>query len=198
MQAAAPGDVALSVQVARPRTLPDKAGVGLALYQDDGDWLTLTVDRTGAINLCASLRQAVQPCVTSKTKANPKATVWLEVQRSDSFYTALWSADGRTWQQIAQWTPDITSVSPSGATRTPTGTPTATATATPQGTATAGAGAPTTADPAAAPLAFTSWGVLSIGKGSASVWPHLSGFAVTPAPATATIPAMTPTLTPAP
>lgn len=198
MQAAAPGDASLSIQVARPKSLAEKASVGLALYQDDGDWLTLMVDRSGAVSLCVTLRQAAQPCVTSKAKANPNATVWLQVQRSGSVFTAQWSGDGTTWQQVGQWTPDMTSVAAPGKATTPkadaTATPTATATATPQVSATAGAGLPAPTDPPAAPLAFTSWGVLAIGNGSSGGWPHLSGFTVTPAPEAAVSPA--PTATP--
>lgn len=198
MQAAAPGDASLSVQVARPKSLAEKASVGLALYQDDGDWLTLMVDRSGAISLCVTLRQAAQPCVRGKTKANPNATVWLQVQRSGSDYTAQWSGDGKTWQPVGQWTPDMTSVAAPGQAATPAAgapaTPTATAMATPQASGTAGAGFPAPTDPPAAPLAFTSWGVLAIGNGSAGGSPHLSAFTVSPDPAAAISPA--PTATP--
>jgi len=195
MQAAAPGDVSLDVQVARPKTLAEKARVGLALYQDDGDWLTLMVDRTGAVTLCVTLRQAAQPCITGNAKANPNAAVWLQVQRSGSDFTAQWSGDGTTWQQVGQWTPDMTGAVAPGKAATPTAgataTPTATATATPQASATAAADSPTATDPPAAPLAFTSWGVLSIGNGTAGSWPHMSAFTVTLSPGANATPAPT-------
>lgn len=195
MQAAAPGDASLSVQVARPKSLAEKARVGLALYQDDGDWLTLMVDRAGAVTLCVMLRQAAQPCITGKAKANPNAAVWLQVQRSGSDFTAQWSGDGMTWQQVGQWTPDMTGVAAPGKAATPTAgataTPTATATATPQAGATAGTDSPTVTDPAAAPLAFTSWGVLSTGNGSAGSWPHMSAFTVMLASGASATPAPT-------
>ena len=195
MQAAAPGDASLSVQVARPKSLAEKARVGLALYHDDGDWLTLMVDRAGAVTLCVMLRQAAQPCITGKAKANPNAAVWLQVQRSGSDFTAQWSGDGMTWQQVGQWTPDMTGVAAPGKAATPTAgataTPTATATATPQAGATAGTDSPTVTDPAAAPLAFTSWGVLSTGNGSAGSWPHMSAFTVMLASGASATPAPT-------
>ena len=196
MQSAAPGDVSLGVQVLRPSSLPDKASVGLALYQDDSDWLTLGVDRAGTVSLCVKLRQVAQPCLADKTKANPNATVWLQVQRSGSDFIARWSGDGVTWRQVGQWTPAVTAVPASGQSQT-SGTP---AVSTPTATATAPSrvsptiGAPIATDPAAAPLAFTSWGVLSVGNGAVGGWPHLSGFTVTPASAPTDIPA--PTVTP--
>jgi regulation of enolase protein 1 (concanavalin A-like superfamily) len=192
MQAAAPGDVTLTVQVNRPGTLHDKATVGLALYQDDGDWLTVSVDRTGAVRLCAMLRQATQPCVVGETKANPNATVWLRVQRSGSVFTAQWSGDGSTWRPVGQWAPDMTA---SLSHASPSATATTAATATPHSSPTAAVGAPTAPDPAAAPLAFTSWGVISRGNGAAGGWPHFSGFTITPAPnATPPTPGLTPAL----
>ena len=199
MQAAAPGDVTLAVQVNRPGILSDKANVGLALYQDDGDWLTVAVDRTGTVQLCAMLRQAAQPCAVSKVKANPNATIWLRVQRSGSAFTAEWSGDGATWQQVGQWTPDMSAAPPqalSSGTMTPA-TATTIATSTPDRDPTAAAGAATPSDPAAAPLAFTSWGVISTGNGSTGSWPHISAFTVTPAPVPMPpTPGLTPALVP--
>jgi hypothetical protein len=184
-QAASAGDTTLTLEVARPATLPRSASVGMVLYQDDGDWLTLTVNNAGSVQFCPVAQQAPQPCVTGKI--NARAAVWLSIQRTGSTFTALVSNDDVSWQHIGQWTPVMSGSA--NATQTPTATPGASATAKPHATATAkptstptaAAGAPTT-DPAVAPLAFTSWGVLAVGNGDTAGWPHMSNFTVTSAP----------------
>lgn len=187
LQAAAPGDGTLTVHLAKPSTIPAEGSVGLVLYQDDGDWLTLTVDRAGVVRLCAMEQQKAQPCLTGKV--NPAASVWLRIQRSGSSFTALTSADDATWTQVGQWTPNATdsktSASAPAATPRAGATPAsqASATATPQVSPTAGADATTaTTDSAVAPLAFTSWGVLAVGDGNASGWPLVTDFTVMPEP----------------
>ncbi len=184
MQAASAGDVTLTLEVARPGTLPRSASVGMVLYQDDGDWLTLTVDSAGSVRLCPVAQQTPQACITGTI--NARAAVWLSIQRVGDTFTALVSNDDISWQHIGQWTPVMSgSVNPA---QSPTATPGARATVTPHATATtqptstptAAAGA-TATDPAVAPLAFTSWGVLAIGNGDAG-WPHMANFTVASAP----------------
>lgn len=176
-QAASAGDTTLTIEVARPSTLPRSASVGMVLYQDDGDWLTLTVNNAGSVQFCPVVQQAKQPCVTGKI--NARAAVWLSIQRTGSTFTALVSNDEVSWQHIGQWTP-VMSGSANTA-QTPTATPGASATAKPTATPTTAAGTPTT-DPAVAPLAFTSWGVLAVGNGDAAGWPHMANFTVASAP----------------
>lgn len=178
-QAAYAGDVSLSVQIAHPASLPDKGNVGLVLYADDGDWLTLTVDRSRTVSLCATVSQESQPCQT--VKAGAVSSLWLRVTRSGSVFTASFSGDGTLWRQVGIWTPAAANGTASATAHA--ATPAATATA----TAHAGSATPTptsavsATDPAAAPLAFTSWGVLARGNGHAAGWPALSNFTVTPA-----------------
>ncbi|HEU4783424.1 MAG TPA: hypothetical protein VFS83_08810, partial [Ktedonobacterales bacterium] len=184
-QAASAGDTTLTLEVARPSTLPRSASVGMVLYQDDGDWLTLTVNNAGSVQFCPVVQQARQPCITGKI--NARSAVWLSIQRTGSTFTALVSNDNVSWQRVGQWTPVMSGST--NAAQTPTTTPGASATAKPHATATAKptttptavAGAPTT-DPAVAPLAFTSWGVLAVGNGDAAGWPHLANFTVASAP----------------
>jgi hypothetical protein len=157
----------------------------MVLYQDDGDWLTLTVNNAGSVQFCPVAQQTPQPCLTGKI--NARAAVWLSVQRVGNTFTALVSNDNMSWQRIGQWTPVMSGSA--HAAQTPTATPGTSATASPHATATAkptstptaAAGASTT-DPVVAPLAFTSWGVLAVGKGDAAGWPHMSNFTVTSAP----------------
>lgn len=184
-QAASAGDTTLTLEVARPNTLSRSASVGMVLYQDDGDRLTLTVNNAGSVQFCPVAQQTPQPCLTGKI--NARAAVWLSIQRTGSTFTALVSNDDVSWQHIGQWTPVMSGST--NAAQTPTATPGASATASPHATATAkptstptaAAGASTT-DPAVAPLAFTSWGVLAVGNGDAAGWPHMSNFTVTSAP----------------
>jgi hypothetical protein len=149
----------------------------MVLYQDDGDWLTLTVDDAGTVRFCPVVQQTPQTCTTGKT--NARAAVWLSIQRVGDTFTALVSNDDTSWQHIGQWTPILSGSAK--AAQTPSATPHATATAQPTSTPTAAAGA-TTSDPAVAPLAFTSWGVLAVGNGDAAGWPHMANFTVTSAP----------------
>jgi hypothetical protein len=159
----------------------------MVLYQDDGDWLTLTVNNAGSVQFCPVAQQAPQPCITGKI--NARAAVWLSIQRTGSTFTALVSSDDVSWQRIGQWTPVMSGSA--NAAQTPTVTPgaSATATATAHATATtqptstpSGANGATATDPAVAPLAFTSWGVLAVGNGDAAGWPHMVNFTVTSAP----------------
>ncbi|MGE5333993.1 MAG: CHAP domain-containing protein [Nitrososphaerota archaeon] len=181
LQAAVPGDSALTVHVAKPSAAPAGGSVGLVLYQDDGDWLTLTVDRAGVVRLCAMEQQKAQPCLTGKV--NSGSSVWLRIQRSGITFTASTSADDATWTQVGQWTPSAPDSKVSASAPTATATAHTTATATPQVSPTAGADATTAVtDSAVAPLAYTSWGVLAVGNGSVSGWPHMTDFTVTPAP----------------
>jgi hypothetical protein len=178
-QAASAGDTTLTLEVARPATLPRSASVGMVLYQDDGDWLTLTVDNAGAVRFCPVAQQTPQPCNTGNM--NARAAVWLSIQRMGDTFTALVSTDDMSWQHIGQWTPALSGSAKTAQAPTPTPHTTATATAQPTSTPTAAAGA-TTTDPAVAPLAFTSWGVIAVGNGDAAGWPHMANFTVTSAP----------------
>ena len=185
-QAASEGDMTLTAQVARPDTLHGEGSVGLVLYEDDGDWLTLMVDHTGKVSLCPMAQQEAVTCMTGKAAAN--TAVWLRIARNASTFTALVSADGVSWQQVAQWTPTLTGAVGPRAAQTPTpqtpasATPAKTTTATPQASQTPGATATGATDPAAAPLAFSSWGVVAMGESNATGWPHITDFTVTPAP----------------
>ncbi|HEY7341161.1 MAG TPA: CHAP domain-containing protein [Ktedonobacterales bacterium] len=176
-QAASAGDSTLTLEVARPVTLTRSASVGMVLYQDDGDWLTLTVDNAGTVRFCPVVQQTAQTCTTGKT--NPRAEVWLSIQRIGDTFTALVSNDDTSWERIGQWTPTLSGSAK--AAQAPTATPHATATAQPTSTPTAAAGA-AASDPTVAPLAFASWGVLAVGNGDAAGWPHIANFTVTSAP----------------
>ena len=182
MQAAAEGDVTLTVQIAKPGSMPRTGSVGLVLYQDDGDWLTLTVDRAGATRFCPMLQQTALPCITGKV--NVSASVWLRVQRSGGVFTAFASNDGATWQRVGQWSPVTTG--PASPVQASKSTPVATAVVT--ATTTVMAGGVNASDPATAPLAYTSWGVMVVGSGSATGWPQLTNFTVTSAATSAATP----------
>jgi hypothetical protein len=184
-QAASAGDMTLTLAIARPGTLSHSASAGMVLYQDDGDWLTLTVDGAGVVRLCPMVQQTAQPCATGKVNAS--AVVWLSIQRVGDTFMALASYDATSWQHIGSWTPVISSGSATAGQASPAApgaavavTPPATATTQP--TSTPNAGGTPTADPAMAPLAFSSWGVLTLGNGDAGGWPHLSNFTVISAP----------------
>jgi CHAP domain len=177
-QAAIPGDTTLSVKVTAPRTLPGTGTVGLVLYQDDSDWLTLTVDHSGAVRLCPMAQGTAQKCLTGKTSAS--APAWLRIARKDSTFSGLVSSNGSSWQTVGTWTPLATSATTTA--ETPTGSLAGTPTVAPSATATSTPGAAANSgESSVAPLAFSSWGVLATGDGSATGWPHLTDFTVTPA-----------------
>lgn len=170
-QAASAGDAVLTVEVARPAGMPADGSVGLVMYQDDGDWLTLTVNRAGTISLCPMAQQVATPCVTAKASAS--ASVWLRMQRSGGVFTAFYSADGSTWQRVGQWSP----ASSGTASAAPSPTTTATVTTNPT-SAVSTNNVPGAGDTTAPSLVFTAWGVVALGDGQSGGWPHLTNFSV--------------------
>jgi hypothetical protein len=172
LQQAAPGDTALTVQLAIPTHLDRATKAGLVLYLDDGDWLTLVFDGSGQASMCVTAGQAAAPCTPMPVVLSAKTTtLWLRVERRGELYSGETSIDGTIWHAAGQWhaaLPDNDSpaapAATAGATATVTpGTPSppASATRSPVVTSTPGPTPPaqlTGASPAA-PLAFTAWGL---------------------------------------
>lgn len=186
MQSATEGDATLTMQVNRPASLSTKGQVGLVLYQDDANWLTLTVDSTGLVRMCPTMQQKAQSCLTGT--ANASGVVWLRMQRSGSTFTGMFSGDGSSWTRLNPWKPVMAGATGSqtapAATSQPPMTASATGTPTNQGTPqtspTPGATV-NASDSTTAPLAFTSWGVVAVGDGKATGWPYIMDFSVTSA-----------------
>jgi hypothetical protein len=171
LQQAAPGDTALTVQLALPTHRDRAAKAGLVLYLDDGDWLTLVFDGSGQATMCVTAGQQTAPCTPMPVALTANATLWLRVERRGELYSGETSVDGTIWHAAGQWRavlPDndspVTTAATAGATTTLTpGTPSPPASATRSPGATSTPRPTPPAQPAgaspAAPLAFTAWGL---------------------------------------
>jgi hypothetical protein len=168
LQSVPPGDtLMLGVTVTLPPHPTATLSAGLLLYLDDGDWLTLALQR-GQVALCGVAWGETTPCVTQALKA-PMRTIALRLSRDTDGYTAAFSLDGTTWHTVGVWLPP----QPPGAGTTPTASATANA-ATPTPSATSGAtqGTP----PLVAPVAFTECGLVVNGSTSAAAAPLFTNF----------------------
>jgi hypothetical protein len=155
LQTALPGSFELSVYVSLPATSGGQAG--LVLYTDDADWLSLLVSQAGRVSLCMEVWQRTAPCDSLPIPASSvRNGVWLRIERQGPRFTGAVSLDAVTWHPVGARTP-VQSVVLNG------------------GTAKATAGG----DPASS-LAFTTWGILSVGSFSESSAPLFSGFSVAP------------------
>jgi hypothetical protein len=192
LQAAAAGDSTLAVRVGLPARAPAGAAhAGLVLYLDDSGWVTLLVDATGNVQLCAAALQQAMPCVTKSLVVDATAhAVWVRIVRRGTMYMGESSTDGTIWHVVGQWQPApppaaaSSSTSTSTSTSTPVATPspspraTVVPTTTPSVTPGASGAAPSAAGPTdgpVSPLAFTEWGLYVDG---ASVGFLLRDFAV--------------------
>ncbi|HEX6800547.1 MAG TPA: CHAP domain-containing protein [Ktedonobacterales bacterium] len=183
LQSVPTGDhLTLAVTVTLPAHPSSDFRAGLLLYLDDGDWLTLAVQR-GQVALCGSAWGQAAPCVTQKLSvpSGSGTGVTLRLTRDANGYSGQVSLDGTSWSTVGSWAPALptkpTNATP-GATPKATGTATATATTTPSATASPGSGTPTLA-----PVAFTECGVLVAGSTSADSAPLFTNYTQSAQPA---------------
>lgn len=195
LQSASPGDGAVQVQVTLPQSGASAAVGGLVLYLDGSDWLTVTVNGTGRLALCATARQTTAPCQTASLKQlSASRSLWLRVTRASGYYTGAYSTDGQNWQMLGSWSAPAVSASATTAGTaaqstatitpgTPSPAPSATRTATPASTATSTATPQQGTAQGLASLAFTQWGLYVQGGATANSWPSFQNFTVSSATA---------------
>jgi len=174
LQSAAAGDSTVAVRVGLPPRAPAGAAhAGLVLYLDDSGWVTLLVDASGNVQLCAAALQQTMPCVRKSVVVDATAhAVWMRIVRRGTMYMGESSTDGTIWHVVGQWQPVLPPAAPSSSTSTPSSTAVATPSPSPRatvastGTPTVTPGASGTASSAAgatdgpvSPLAFTEWGL---------------------------------------
>jgi regulation of enolase protein 1 (concanavalin A-like superfamily) len=166
LQGAQPGNASETVRVTLPAT-STAARAGLALYLDDGDWVTLLAAPDGSVQLCAQAWQKAAPCQSRAVSAAAVQSVWLRLTRSGDTFTAEASADGATWASVGSWTPALPSVA----------------------TPATGAGKASTSarQGSVAPLAFTAAGLLIENDGADTASVRFAGFAPSAVPAAAAI-----------
>jgi regulation of enolase protein 1 (concanavalin A-like superfamily) len=164
LQGAQPGNASITVRVTLP-VAPTAARAGLALYLDDGDWVTLLAGTDDSVQLCAQAWQKAAPCQSRTVSVAAGQSVWLRLARSGDTFTADASADGATWASVGSWTPAL----PSAASSTSSST----------------AATPTTSvrQSVVAPLAFTTAGLLVENDGAAPASARFAGFEPSAAPA---------------
>jgi hypothetical protein len=155
LQTALSGPFELSVYV---RLAATNAGQGgLVLYTDDADWLSLLVSQAGRVSLCMEVWQRTASCDSLPMPASSVSNgVWLRIERQGPRFSGAVSLDAVTWRTVGARTP-LQSLVLNG------------------GTASAAGGG----DPPSS-LAFTTWGILSVGSFSESSAPLFSGFSVAP------------------
>jgi regulation of enolase protein 1 (concanavalin A-like superfamily) len=155
LQTALSGPFELSVYVRLAATNAGQAG--LVLYTDDADWLSLLVSQAGRVSLCMEVWQRTASCDSLPIPASSVSNgVWLRIERQGPRFSGAVSLDAVTWHTVGARTP-LQSLVLNG------------------GTASAAGGG----DPASS-LAFTTWGILSVGSFSKSSAPLFSGFSVAP------------------
>ncbi|HST88870.1 MAG TPA: hypothetical protein VLJ14_10860, partial [Ktedonobacterales bacterium] len=172
LQGAQPGDASVTVQVTALPAFPANARAGLALYLDDGDWVTLLAGTDGSVQLCVQAWQKAVPCQSRAVSATASQSVWLRLTRAGDTFTAETSADGATWASVGSWTPAL----PTAATSSSSSAATP---ATSAGTASTNA-----RQGAIAPLAFTAAGLLVENDGADSASVRFASFAPSAAAAT--------------
>ncbi len=172
LQGAQPGDASVTVQVTALPAFPANARAGLALYLDDGDWVTLLAGTDGSVQLCVQAWQKAVPCQSRAISATASQSVWLRLTRAGDTFTAETSADGATWASVGSWTPAL----PTAATSSSSSAATP---ATSAGTASTNA-----RQGAIAPLAFTAAGLLVENDGADSASVRFASFAPSAAAAT--------------
>lgn len=79
------------------------ARAGLRLRFDDDNWLTVTTDRAGAVQVCPSVKRTVGACQTTHISLGAGGALWLEVTRAGATFLATASADGVNWKQLGSW-----------------------------------------------------------------------------------------------
>ncbi len=179
LQSVPSGDnLVLAVTVRLPAHPSPSFSAGLLLYLDDGDWLTLLIQR-GQIALCGSAWGQTTPCVTQALSASDTAGhgVTLRLTRDANGYSGQVSLDSTGWRTLGTWAPPTPPSTRPGASAT--GTPSATASATPatpSPTPTETAGAASGSTPVLAPVAFAECGLMVAGSDSAATAPLFTNF----------------------
>ncbi|HEU5440006.1 MAG TPA: CHAP domain-containing protein [Ktedonobacterales bacterium] len=178
LQNAPEGNGTTSVTVTLPAHPAAGMKAGLVLYLDDGDWLTLTVDRDGQVGLCGASWNQATPCVYQQVRLGGNHTITLRVVRTDAGFEGQASLDGAAWRTIGAWVPTVptaasTSGSPSATAAASMAVPTPTATTTPGAATSAGDGAQ-----ALAPIAFSECGLIVSASSSLEHAPVFTNFAV--------------------
>jgi hypothetical protein len=159
LQTALSGSFELSVYVRLPARTAGQ--VGLVLYTDDADWLSLLVNQTGRVSLCMEVWQRTAPCDSLQIPASSVASgIRLRIERQGPEFAGAVSLDAVTWRSVGSWTP-LRSLALNG------------------GSASATAGS----DPVSS-LAFTTWGIMSVGSLRGRSAPWVSDFSVTPGAST--------------
>jgi regulation of enolase protein 1 (concanavalin A-like superfamily) len=153
LQTALSGSFKLSVYVRLTASTVGQAG--LVLYTDDADWLSLLVNQAGRVSLCMEVWQRTAACDSLLIPKSSVANgVWLQIERQGPEFMGAVSLDAVTWRLVGVWTP-LHSLVVNG------------------GSATATAGS----DPVSS-LAFTTWGIMSVGSFNESSAPGFRDFSV--------------------
>lgn len=181
LQSAPAGDFSATTSLTLPVAAPASLQAGMIVYLDDGDWLTLGIDRTGTMTFCPVVWGHAYDCQSATLGAGDVAGRALHLQLTragDTFQGAL-SLDGVTWVSAGHITiaPDMRSDGAPVPSPSPTSTPIATATPQPA----------VPSLPATAPLAFTNIGLFSRSASTdsaapaldARAWPSFDTFMVT-------------------
>jgi hypothetical protein len=100
-QAAMATDSSLRVKVSG---LGEGARAGLTLRYGESDWLTLTTDRAGGVQLCPSVNQKPGACQSAQLTPGAGGAIWLDLTRSGALFLGGVSADGAVWKQVGVWT----------------------------------------------------------------------------------------------
>lgn len=175
LQSADAGDFTLATYVSIPAHFSGKAG--LIVYLDDNDWLMLLVDHTGHVSLCGMAWQSASPCATISVKATAVTHgLWLQLARQGNVFTGAVSLDHITWRAVGGWAPPHTDAPIAGWNGTPQASPTPVRHAGVAPTASNGTAKPGV-EPLA-PLAFTSWGIISMGSSAMADAPLFNNFTV--------------------
>jgi hypothetical protein len=83
--------------------LGDGMRAGLTLRFDAGDWLTLTTDRAGAVQLCPNVNHKLGACQSTQVSPGADGALWLDLTWTSGQFVASTSADGVTSKQFGSW-----------------------------------------------------------------------------------------------
>jgi hypothetical protein len=81
----------------------DGMRAGLTLRFDDGDWLTITTDHAGAVQICPSVNHQIGACQSTQVSFGADGALWLDLTWASGRFFASTSADGANWKQSGSW-----------------------------------------------------------------------------------------------
>lgn len=180
LQNAPEGNATLSVTVTLPAHPASRMQAGLVLYLDDGDWLTLTLDRDGQVGLCGASWSQAAPCIYQQMRLGSDRAITLRVVRTDAGFEGQASLAGVAWRTIGAWVPTVPTAASTGGSASVTATGSV-APPTPTATNTPAAGAGTSAGDGAqalAPIAFSECGLIVSASSSLQNAPVFSNFTI--------------------